>query len=97
MEQRYFVWVTARRVKRGAREALLKAWRPGATPAGMRHAYALWSLSESEVIGVSFWDSEEACTSWRASEEEKRRQEAMAPHVLEETNDYYAGGELVLP
>ncbi len=96
MEQEYFVWVTSRRIKPGTREELLGVWRPGATPAGMLRAYALWSPSGSELIGISFWESESACASWRASEEETNRQQAMAPYVIEETDDYYEGGELIL-
>ena len=62
-----------------------------------RRAYAYWSEDQEEVIGVSFWDSEEACDSWRASDAEARRREAMAPFVVEEREAFYRGRELIVP
>ncbi len=93
----HFVWVTTRRIKPGALADFEAAWRPSATPEGMRHAYAMWSEDELEVIGISFWDSRASCEAWRASDAEAQRREAMAPYVEDERESYYQGRELGLP
>ncbi|MET9515170.1 antibiotic biosynthesis monooxygenase [Streptomyces sp. NPDC002994] len=92
----HFVWVTTRRIKPGALEDFERAWRPGSHPHGMLRAFAYWSEDGQEVTGVSFWDSRQACDSWRASDAEKRRRDAMAPYVVEEREGFYRGGELSL-
>ncbi|MEU1600023.1 hypothetical protein ABZ468_46420 [Streptomyces sp. NPDC005708] len=46
---------------------------------------------------MSFWDSQEVCGSWRASEPEARRRTAMAPCVVEEREGFYRGRELAIP
>ncbi|MFD5097894.1 antibiotic biosynthesis monooxygenase [Streptomyces albidochromogenes] len=93
----HFVWVTTRRVRPGALEDFERAWRPSAHPDGMRRAFAYWSEDGEEVTGVSFWESRQACDSWRGSDAEKRRRDAMAPYVVEEREGYYRGGELAIP
>jgi heme-degrading monooxygenase HmoA len=96
MEKRY-VWVTTRRLKPGTLDDFERAWRPQQRPEGMERAFAYWSLDGSEVMGVSFWDSQGSCDRWRDSEAEGRRREAMAPFVVEETEAFYEGRELGLP
>jgi heme-degrading monooxygenase HmoA len=49
------------------------------------------------VIGVSFWDSQESCDAWRASEAEAHRREAMAPYLVHEGENFYRGRELAIP
>ncbi|MEV1172103.1 antibiotic biosynthesis monooxygenase [Nonomuraea sp. NPDC049784] len=93
----HFVWVTTRRIKPGALEAFERAWRPDPYPEGLRQAYAYWSEDGREITGVSFWDSKEACDSWRASEGEAHRREVMAPYILEEREGFYRGRELGVP
>ncbi|MET7718760.1 antibiotic biosynthesis monooxygenase [Streptomyces sp. NPDC005407] len=93
----YFVWVTTRRIKPGTLEEFERAWRPGSTPHGLRRAYAYWSEDGQEITGVSFWDSREACDSWRTSDGEKQRRDAMAPYVVDEREGFYRGGELTVP
>ncbi len=92
--EEHFVWVTTRRIKPGTLEQFAAAWRPDPFPQGLRRAYAYWSEDGQEIIGVSFWDSKEACDSWRASDAEKRRHEAMAPYVIDERDSFYRGREL---
>ncbi|MBD0422745.1 hypothetical protein H0H10_26940 [Streptomyces sp. TRM S81-3] len=92
-----FVWVTTRRLRPGTLEDFESAWRPGATPQGMRRAFAYWSEDGQEITGVSFWDSKEACDSWRASDPEAQRRAAMAPYVVEEREGFYRGRELAIP
>jgi heme-degrading monooxygenase HmoA len=93
----YFVWMTTRQIKPGALAQFEQNWRPEPAPQGMRHAYAYWSEDQEEVIGVSFWDSKEACDTWRASDAEARRRQAMAPFVVEEREAFYRGRELIVP
>ncbi|WP_369363185.1 hypothetical protein AB5L52_08560 [Streptomyces sp. CG4] len=92
-----FVWVTTRRIRPGTLEDFEKAWRPAGHPQGMRRAFAYWSEDGQEITGVSFWDSKEACDSWRASESEAQRRTAMAPYVVEEGEGFYRGRELAIP
>ncbi|MBB5931219.1 antibiotic biosynthesis monooxygenase [Streptomyces echinatus] len=96
MEEHY-VWVTTRRLQPGRLEEFENAWRPAPAPQGMLRAYAYWSEDGQEVTGVSFWDSRDACDSWRSSEPEARRRAAMAPYVVEEREGFYRGRELSLP
>jgi heme-degrading monooxygenase HmoA len=93
----YFVWMTTRRIKPGTLAAFERAWRPDPFPEGLRHADAYWSEDGQEVIGVSFWESEESCDTWRASEAEASRRQAMAPYVIEEREGFYRGRELAIP
>ncbi|MER6948396.1 hypothetical protein ABT294_30650 [Nonomuraea sp. NPDC000554] len=93
----HFVWVTTRRIKPGTLEEFERAWRPSPYPQGLRHAYAYWSEDEQEITGVSLWDTKEECDSWRTSEAETRRREAMAPYVVAEREGFYRGRELAVP
>ena len=95
--QEHFVWVTTRRIRPGTLEDFEGAWRPAPCPQGLRRAFAYWSEDGQEITGLSFWDSKEACDSWRASESEAQRRAAMAPYVVEEREGFYHGGELGIP
>ncbi|GAB2766181.1 hypothetical protein [Streptomyces bullii] len=92
-----FVWVTTRRIRPGTLAEFETAWRPNPSPRGLRRAFAYWSEDGQEITGVSFWDSEEACDSWRASEPEAQRRANMAPYVVEEQEGFYRGRELAIP
>jgi len=93
----HFVWMTTRRIRIGTLADFERAWRPAPYPQGMRRAYAYSSEDGQEVVGVSFWDSKESCDTWRTSEAEARRGEAMAPHIVEERESFHRGRELALP
>jgi heme-degrading monooxygenase HmoA len=93
----HFVWVTTRRIRPGTLEEFERAWRPEPYPQGLRQAYAYWSEDGLEITGVSFWDTRQACDSWRGSEAETRRREAMSPYVVEEREGFYLGRELGIP
>ncbi|MFF3518823.1 hypothetical protein ACWEO4_46610 [Streptomyces sp. NPDC004393] len=95
--EEHFVWVTTRRLQPGTFEEFERAWRPAPYPQGLRRACAYWSEDGQEITGVSFWDSQEACDSWRNSEPEARRRRAMAPYVVEEREGFYRGRELTIP
>lgn len=95
--EEHFVWVTTRRLQPGMLEEFERAWRPTPQPDGLLRAFAYWSEDGLEITGVSFWDSEEACDSWRASDPEATRRANMAPYVVEEREGFYRGRELTLP
>jgi len=95
--QEHFVWTTTRRIKPGTLAEFEQAWRPDLFPEGLRRAFAYWSEDQQEVIGVSFWDSQESCDAWRATEAEARRREAMASYVVDEREAFYRGRELAVP
>ena len=69
----HFVWMTTRKIKPGTLTDFERAWRPDTHPEGMLRAYAYWSADEREIIGVSFWGSQELCQAWRSSAAEARR------------------------
>jgi hypothetical protein len=91
------VWITTRKLKPGAREAFSRSWRPSAFPPGMLRAYECYSSDDSEVVGISIWDSPESRERYRLSEVETNRRRAMAPYILEESSGFYSGRELKIP
>jgi heme-degrading monooxygenase HmoA len=91
------VWITTRRLRPGSREEFSRSWRPAEFPAGMLRAYELYSPDETEVVGISIWDSAESRERYRLSEVESARRQAMAPYVLEEVSGCYVGRELKIP
>lgn len=93
----FFVWLTTRRIKPGTRREFEEAWRPPRPPAGMRRAYEFWSDDEEEIVGVAVWDSRDDYQRFVDSDDEAQRRAAMAPYVLEEHSQTYAGRELTLP
>jgi heme-degrading monooxygenase HmoA len=87
--EEHFVWMTTRQIKPGTLADFERVWRPD--------TYAYWSADEREIIGVSFWASQELCEAWRSSGSEVRRREAMAAYVLSEQERFYRGRELHVP
>jgi heme-degrading monooxygenase HmoA len=90
----FFVWVTTRRIKEGALEELRRAWEPPEPPEGMTRAFEWVAPDGRTVVGVSHWDSEDACESYRSSSSEAVRRERMAPYVESEESTTYSGREL---
>ena len=93
----YYVWITFRRIRPGTREEFERAWEPEDFPDGLLRADAWYSDDGEEVVGVSFWESREACDSYRTSDVEVRRREVMAPFIVEERSHTYAGRQLEIP
>ncbi len=93
----YYVWITERRIEPGTREEFERSWEPEEFPEGLLRADAWRGEGGEEIVGVSFWESKEACDRYRASDVEARRREAMGPHVLEERSKTYRGRELGVP
>src|SRR5215472_12620585 len=71
--EEHFVWMTTRQLKPGTLAEFERAWRPDTHPEGMLRAYAYWSADGREIIGVSFWASQELCEAWRSSAAAGRR------------------------
>jgi heme-degrading monooxygenase HmoA len=93
----YYFWVSTRRIKPDTREQFEQSWRPAEFPDGLTGAYVLYAEQGDEVVGISIWESEEACDRYRHSDVEARRREAMDPFVLEEQSSFYTGRELGIP
>jgi heme-degrading monooxygenase HmoA len=89
--------VSTRSIKPDTREQFEQSWRPAEFPDGLVGAYVLYAEQGDEVVGISIWDSPEACDRYRRSDVEARRQEAMGPFVLEERSSFYTGRELRIP
>ena len=93
----YYVWITYRRIKPGTREEFERSWEPPEFPEGLLRADAWYAEDGDDVVGVSFWESREACERYRTSDVEAQRREAMGPYILEERSETYAGRELRIP
>jgi heme-degrading monooxygenase HmoA len=93
----YYFWVTTRTIKPDSREQFEQSWRPSEFPPGLVAAYVLYAEEGDEVVGISIWDSAEACERYRDSDVETRREAAMDPYVLEERSSFYIGRELGVP
>ena len=72
-----YLWVSTRRIKPDTREQFEQSWRPAEFPDGLVGAYVLYAEQGDEVVGISIWDSAEACDRYRRSDIEARRREAM--------------------
>ena len=94
--ERYF-WVSTRRIRPDTREQFEQSWRPAEFPDGLVGAYGLYGVGGDEVVGISIWNSAEACDRYRRSDVEARRREAMDPLVVEERSSFYTGRELGIP
>jgi heme-degrading monooxygenase HmoA len=75
----YSFWLTTRTIKPGTREQFEQSWRPAEFPPGLVGAYVLYAEQGDEVVGISIWDSAEACDGYRGSDIEARRRAAMGP------------------
>lgn len=95
--EQYVVWITTRRIKPGSYEDFRRAWRPKDFPSGMLRAYECFAAETDEVVGISTWDSLAARESYRLSDVEAERRQAMAPYVESETSGIYVGRELEIP
>jgi heme-degrading monooxygenase HmoA len=93
----YYFWVSTRRIKADAREQFEQSWRPAEFPDGLVAAYVLYAEQGDDVVGISIWESADACERYRQSDVEARRQEAMDPFVVEERSSFYTGRELGIP
>jgi heme-degrading monooxygenase HmoA len=92
-----YFWVTTRTIKPGSREQFEQAWRPAEFPPGLVRAYVLYAEDGDEVVGISIWDSADACEHYRDSDVEARREARMDPFVLEQRSRFYSGRELSIP
>jgi hypothetical protein len=63
----------------------------------MLRAYECYSADNTEVVGISIWDSSDSRERYRLSDVETKRRQAMAPYVLDESSGFYSGRELKIP
>ena len=92
-----YFWLTTRTIKPGSREQFEQSWRPAEVRPGLIGAYVLFAEEGDEVVGISIWDSAEACHRYRDSDVEARREAAMDRFVLEARSSFYIGRELSVP
>jgi heme-degrading monooxygenase HmoA len=92
-----YFWVTTRTIKPGSRDQFEESWRPAEFPPGLARAYVLYAEDSDEVVGISIWDSAEACERYRDSDVEALREARMDPFVVEERSRFYTGRELSVP
>jgi heme-degrading monooxygenase HmoA len=93
----YYFRVSTRSMQPETREQFEQSWRPAEFPDCLVGAYVLYAEEGDEVVGISIWDSAEACDRYRRSDIEARRQKAMGPFVVEERSSFYTGRELGIP
>lgn len=76
--ERYF-WMSTRKIKPDTREQFEQSWRPAEFPDGLVGAYVLYAEGGDEVVGISIWNSAEACDRYRRSNVEARRRPRGGP------------------
>ena len=76
--------LTVRKLKPGSYDDWRTAWQPDEWPEGAQMAYILRNVSDpDEIIAVGFFDADLASLrdDERFREQQRTRQERMAPHV----------------
>ena len=97
MNDQYAIWITTRTIVPGTLEEFREAWKPREFPDGMLRAYECDASDRSEILGIAIWDSRESCDTYRLSDVEAERREAMAQFVESESSVVYDGRELGIP
>jgi heme-degrading monooxygenase HmoA len=64
---------TRRAIKPRAREQFEQSWRPAEFRPGLVGAHVLCAEDGDEIVGISIWDSAQACHRYRDSDVEARR------------------------
>jgi hypothetical protein len=93
----HVIWITTRTITPGTLGEFRDAWRPKEFPDGMLHAYEGDGTDGSEIVGIAIFDTRESLDTYRLSEVEAERREAMAPYVESESSVVYDGRELEIP
>jgi hypothetical protein len=93
----HVIWITTRTIAPGTLGEFRDAWRPKRFPDGMLHAYEGDGADGSEIVGIAIFDTRESLDTYRLSEVEAERREAMAPYVESESSVVYDGRELEIP
>jgi hypothetical protein len=96
-EDQYVIWITTRTITPGTLDEFRQAWRPKKFPDGMLRAYECDATDRGEIVGIAVWDSRESLDTYRLSDVEAERREAMAPYVESESSSVYDGRELEIP
>ncbi len=93
----YVIWITTRTITPGTLEQFRDAWRPKEFPDGMLKAWEGDATDRSEIVGIAIFASRESLDTYRLSDVEAERREAMAPYVESESSLVYDGRELEIP
>ena len=93
----YVIWITTRSITPGTLDEFRAAWRPTKFPDGMLRAYEADGTDGSDIVGIAIFDSRESLDTYRLSDVEAERREAMAPYVESESSVVYDGRELEIP
>ena len=93
----HVIWITTRTITPGSLGEFREAWRPKLFPDGMLRAYEGDGTDRSEIVGIAIFDTRQSLDTYRLSEVEAERREAMAPYVESESSVVYDGRELEIP
>jgi hypothetical protein len=93
----HVIWITTRTITPGTLNEFREAWRPKDFPDGMLRAYEGDGSDRAEIVGIAIFDSRESLDTYRLSDVEAERREAMAPYVESESSVVYDGRELEIP
>jgi len=93
----YVIWITTRSITPGTLAEFREAWRPREFPEGMLRAFEGDDADRSDIVGIAIFDSRESLDTYRLSDVEAERREAMAPYVESESSVVYDGRELEIP
>ena len=93
----HVIWITTRSITPGTLDAFREAWRPKEFPDGMLRAYEGDGTDRSDIVGIAIFESRESLDTYRLSDVEAERREAMAPYVESESSVVYDGRELEIP
>ena len=93
----HVIWITTRTITPGSLGEFREAWRPKHFPDGMLRAYEGDGTDRSEIVGIAIFDTRQSLDTYRLSEVEAERREAMAPYVESESSVVYDGRELEIP
>jgi hypothetical protein len=93
----HVIWITTRTITPGTLGEFREAWRPRDFPDGMLQAFEGDGSDRSDIVGIAIFESRESLDTYRLSEVEAERREAMAPYVESETSVVYDGRQLEIP
>lgn len=94
-----FMWITARTVHSGKEEEFRRTWEGflegGDVPGLISVQYAVQFDDPRRVLGISIWESREACDSYRSSQLENERSQRMNSLVESvDFSNYYEAEEI---
>lgn len=97
-----FMWITARTIHAGKEEEFKLAWQAfmedGKPPGLLQVSYAVQVDDPRRVLGISVWESREACDAYRSSQGESERWSKLQKLVQSvDFSNYFDAEEVDLP